>query len=252
MITFVGPGGGPPLGTVGIVVIVVVVLLVVAGVAALVVARQRQHRRQLAEQFGPEYERRVAETGDRKAVEQELKERKERHDQLELRALDPGERDRFQADWLAIQRGFVDDPGGSVEHADALVVTIMRSRGYPVEDGRQRADDLSVAHPDVVEHYREARRIASANRDGQASTEDLRSAVTAFRSLVDALLAGGQDAGGQDAGGGRRDASGGRGPCGDDAPAGGPGGSTQRLDNPEASTQQLGADRGGNDDGGRR
>ena len=186
--------------------------------------------------------------------EQELKERKERHDQLELRALDPGERDRFQADWLAIQRGFVDDPGGSVEHADALVVTIMRTRGYPVEDGRQRADDLSVAHPDVVEHYREARRIASANRDGQASTEDLRSAVTAFRSLVDALLAGGQDAGGQDAGGGggRRDASGGRGPGGDDAPAGGPGGSTQRLGNPEASTQQLGADRGGNDDGRRR
>ena len=247
IIEFAGPGGGPPLGTVGIIVIVVVVLLVAAGAAALFMARQRKRRQELAEQFGPEYERRVAETGDRKAVEKELMARKERHDQHELRPLETGERDRFQADWLAIQRGFVDDPGGSVEHADALVVTIMRARGYPVEDGRQRADDLSVAHPQIVEHYRVARRIASANRDGQASTEDLRGAVTSFRSLVDALLAGGQGEGSDG-----RHASGDAGGPDGGPRADGPEAGTQRLADPGASTQQLGADRDGNDDGRRR
>lgn len=231
------------MGTIVIVVIVVVVLLLVAGVAALLMARRRRQKQQeLAEQFGPEYERRVAETGDRKAVEQELKARKDRHDQHELRELDPAERDRFQSDWLTIQRQFVDDPGGSVEHADALVVTIMRSRGYPVEDGRQRAEDLSVAHPHVVEHYREARRVASANRDGKASTEDLRGAVTSFRSLVEALLAGGQSGPGGQGGpagpdGGRHASADGRGPAAVD---------------PEAGTQKLGADRAGDDDGRRR
>lgn len=99
------------MGTVAIIVIVLVVLLLVAGGAALVIARQRRHRRELAEQLGPEYERRVAETGDRKAVEAELKARKDRHDQHDLRPLDDAERDRFRGDWLQIQRQFVDDPG---------------------------------------------------------------------------------------------------------------------------------------------
>jgi hypothetical protein len=69
------------------------------------------------------------------------------------------------------------------------VLEVMSARGYPVEDFDQRADDLSVSHPEVTQRYREARLIAQANKDGNASTEDLRQAVTSFRSLVMALLA---------------------------------------------------------------
>jgi dephospho-CoA kinase len=65
----------------------------------------------------------------------------------------------------------------------------MAARGYPVDDFDQRADDLSVSHPEVTQRYREARRIAQANKDGKADTEDLRQAVTSYRSLVLALLA---------------------------------------------------------------
>src|SRR5690349_4537725 len=108
------------MGSVAVVIIVVVVLLVIAGIAALVLARRRRQQ-QLEQEFGPEYERRVQETGDRKAAEKELRERKDRHDQHELRALEPAERERFQGDWQQVQRGFVDDPGGAVEHADALL-----------------------------------------------------------------------------------------------------------------------------------
>ncbi|WP_433784844.1 hypothetical protein ACQPX6_01060 [Actinomycetospora sp. CA-101289] len=216
-----------------IVIVIVVVLLAVAGVAALVIARRRRQR-ELADEFGPEYERRVAETGDRKQAEKELRERKDRHDQHELRPLQPDERERFHADWQQVQRGFVDDPGGAVEHADALVVTIMRQRGYPIEDGQRRTDDLSVAQPHLVEDYRHAQRVTTAHRDGTASTEDLRGAFTAFRSLVEALLDDdGGDRGG-DHGGDRGGAHGGAqdGAHGAGAPGAGPAGSTERIQGP--------------------
>jgi hypothetical protein len=223
------------MGTVAVVIIIVVVLLAVAGVAALVLARQRRQR-QLADEFGPEYERRVNETGDRKQAEKELRERKERHDQHDIRPLQPDERERFRADWQQVQRGFVDDPGGAVEHADALVVTIMRQRGYPIEDGRRRTDDLSVAQPHLVEDYREAQRVTTAHRDGTASTEDLRAAFTAFRSLVEALLDDGQ---GGDRHGGHGGHGAGPAESTEQIQGAGGGGPGQWSGHPDAGTERI-------------
>jgi hypothetical protein len=169
-----------------IVVIVVVVVLALAG-GGLALAR-RKRSEQLQEQFGPEYDRAVEQADSKGEAEKELAERRKRHQQLDLRPLDPQTAERFRGDWKRIQGDFVDDPGGAVEKADSLVVTIMRERGYPVEDFDQRAADISVEHPRVVEHYREARRVHDAHRESRAGTEDLREAVTSYRSLVDALL----------------------------------------------------------------
>ena len=108
---------------------------------------------------------------------------------LELRSLDSSEREDFERRWSEVQGQFVDDPSNAVRNADLLVVEVMAARGYPVENFDQRADDLSVSHPEVTQRYREARRIAQANKDGNADTEDLRQAVTSYRSLVLALLA---------------------------------------------------------------
>ncbi|MBV8595082.1 MAG: hypothetical protein JOZ50_02415, partial [Candidatus Eremiobacteraeota bacterium] len=52
----------------------------------------------------------------------------------------------------------------------------------------QRADDLSVDYPAVVENYRQAHRIANANERGTASTEELRKALVYYRSLFAELL----------------------------------------------------------------
>jgi hypothetical protein len=172
--------------TVLIVVIVVVVVLLLAG-GGLVLAR-RKRSEQLQESFGPEYDRVLDRSGSKNEAEAELADRRKRHQQLELRSLDPQTRERFRGDWKQIQGEFVDDPGGAVDKADSLVTTIMRERGYPVDDFDQRVDDISVEHPRVVENYREARRVRDAHRDGAAQTEDLRGAVTSYRSLVDALL----------------------------------------------------------------
>lgn len=171
-------------------VIIVIVIVVVAAIAILVgyqVARRKRTER-LRGQFGPEYDRALDRADDQRDAESELLDRSRRHEKLELRNLDPTEREDFERRWSEVQREFVDDPSSAVRHADEFVVDVMSARGYPVDDFDQRADDLSVEHPEVTQRYREARRIARANQEGRADTEDLRQAVTSYRALVHALL----------------------------------------------------------------
>jgi hypothetical protein len=55
-------------------------------------------------------------------------------------------------------------------------------------DFDQRAADISVDHPVVVENYRAAHDIALRHNRGQATTEDLRKAMVHYRSLFEELL----------------------------------------------------------------
>ena len=87
-----------------------------------------------------------------------------------------------------VQSHFVDDPQAAVGEADLLVDRLMQARGYPTSDFDQRAADISVSHPGVVDNYRAAHQIALRHQQGQASTEDLRNAVIYYRSLFDELL----------------------------------------------------------------
>lgn len=167
---------------------VVVVLLVIIGV---LVARRQQSRR-LKDEFGPEYGRVVAERGDQRAAEKELADRRQRVGKFEIRHLDPSAREHYLEQWAAAQRYFVDQPAGAVGEADELVQQVMHDRGYPVaEDFEQRAADISVEHPAVVENYRAAHGISIQARTAQASTEQLRQAMVHFRALFDDLLAPG-------------------------------------------------------------
>jgi len=75
-----------------------------------------------------------------------------------------------------------------VSEADRLVEEVMRLRGYPVGDFEQRAADVSVDHPRVVENYRLAHDIALRHERGQASTEELRKAMIYYRALFEDLL----------------------------------------------------------------
>jgi hypothetical protein len=167
-------------------IVIVVVVLVVAGAAALVL--QRQKTRQLRAHFGPEYDRSVQSLGDRRRAEAELGRREERVAHLEIRPLSAKDRDQFADAWRTVQAQFVDDPPGAIMGADRLVTEVMRVRGYPVSDFEQRAADISVDHPRVVEHYRAAYAIARRSDRGEASTEDLRQAMVHYRALFENLL----------------------------------------------------------------
>jgi hypothetical protein len=174
--------------TVIVLIVIIVLLLVALGAAGVMLSRRRRSER-LREHYGSEYERSVQETGDRQAAEAELTSRERRYAELDIRDLRPEERERFRGSWSDIQQGFVDDPVQSVHAADRLVTDIMRTRGYPVDDFDRRAEDISVAHPDVVQHYRDARSVRQATEQGgEVDTDQQRRAVTSYRALVDVLL----------------------------------------------------------------
>jgi hypothetical protein len=170
------------------------VWIVIAVVAAIIVlsvvwaAMRTRRTRSLQGRFGPEYDRTVEKAGGRRDAERELSEREKRHQELDLQPLSPRVRDRYLDQWEGTQSRFVDDPSGAVSEADELVQRVMRDRGYPVEDFEQRAADISVEHPDLVEKYRTAHGIARANARGEASTEDLRHSVRHYRALFVELL----------------------------------------------------------------
>ena len=171
-----------------IVVIVVVVIALLALAAFAWSMNGRRRSRRLQERFGPEYERHLAETNDPAETERVLAEREKRHRGLSLRTLDDRERETFERRWTAVQAEFVDDPDHAVDRADALVDELMSARGYPVDDFEQRAADISVDHPQVVDDYRAAHAIAVRNDRSEASTEDLRQALVHYRSLFEELL----------------------------------------------------------------
>ena len=170
-----------------VVITIVLVVLIAAGAVAWMLYEANRTKR-LKSRFGPEYNRVVKESGNRRAAETELESRARRVEMLHLRDLSPADCDRFSQRWRGAQSRFVDEPGPAVTEASALVKEAMAARGYPVGDFDQRAADISVDHPTVVDNYREARRIALANEQGRANTEELRRAMVLYRALFEELL----------------------------------------------------------------
>lgn len=176
--------------------IVLIIIAVVLLLALLVIGGKafgrRKERDDVRERFGPEYDRLERERDPDQAVD-ELKERQERRERFDIRELDPARRDHFQAQWHDIQREFVDHPSTAVARADALIQDVMRERGYPVEDFEQRAADLSVDHPEVVQHYRQGHDLAARSDADEATTEQLREGFIHYRELFAALVGGAPD-----------------------------------------------------------
>jgi hypothetical protein len=78
--------------------------------------------------------------------------------------------DRFEQRWNEIQTSFVDEPRESVEQADALVAELMQELASGFSETRSRLE----AQWD--------------NEGDDASTEDLRVALTRYRSFFNRLL----------------------------------------------------------------
>jgi FtsZ-interacting cell division protein ZipA len=167
---------------------VLAVVAVLAIVVGLWVSRRRRSAR-LKEQFGPEYDRTVGELGEQRAAEAELVAREKKHKKLDIIFLTPEARQEHAAMWAKVQTDFVEDPQDAVGRAERLVTRVMRERGYPIDDFDQRAADVSVDHPDVVENYRSAHAIYLSQHNGDISTEDARQAFVHYRALFERLLA---------------------------------------------------------------
>ncbi len=172
--------------TVALVVVALVVLVVV--VLLVFLAARKKKSDGLRQQFGPEYDRSVEESGKRRDAERDLQQRTERRNTLDIRSLEPQRRDRFAAEWRTTQEDFVDRPGEAVRSANALVERVMQEVGYPVGDFEQMSRDLSVDHAQVMSEYRSAHDLSELNDREQATTEQQRQAMVHYRSLFTELL----------------------------------------------------------------
>ncbi|GGY64422.1 hypothetical protein [Streptomyces omiyaensis] len=177
----------------GIVVVLVAAVVAAGFLAAMAVDRGRRAR--LRDRFGPEYERAVEAAGSRRAAEEELDARRRRFADLEIKPV-PGEaRERYARRWMRVQEEFVIRPEAAVHEADELVAALMRDRGYPDEGYEQRLRDLSVRHGRVLDDYRAALEVHALSTHRSATTEQLRGAMTHYRTLFDDLLADGEPTG---------------------------------------------------------
>ena len=168
--------------------VVVVVIAVIAVAGILFFAMRKRRSQKLRERFGPEYDRVVKQEGDPRKAEGVLEFREQRREKFKIRPLSATARSSFAVRWKEVQSGFVDDPRAAVGVAESLVSEVMQARGYPIGEFEQRAADISVDYPVVVENYRAAHTIALRHSAGQASTEDLRQAMVHYHKLFQELL----------------------------------------------------------------
>jgi hypothetical protein len=166
---------------------VVVVVAVVIAVAGYLTYR-RSRTRAFRTRFGPEYDRAVMTHGSSRKAEAKLADRETHVKTLELRDLGATERERFVADWQVVQARFVDHPKIAVNEADELISSLLVARGYPKGSFDQRAADISVSYPRVMEDYRLANGIAVRPGRADASTEELRTAMIQYRTIFDELV----------------------------------------------------------------
>ena len=178
-------------------IVIAAVVVAVVAIVAIVVMRQRR-RTELRESFGSEYDRAVARQGDVRKGESDLMARRERRAELDIRPLSPQSRTTYARSWEQTQARFVDNPATALAEADALIIAVMEERGYPMDDFERRAEDISVDHPDVVQHYRAAHDISvrvdedpnasTSSTVSDVSTEDLRQGLVHYRALFQELL----------------------------------------------------------------
>jgi len=169
--------------------VAVVVIVFVVAIAVGVYLKHRKNRTlAFRNRFGSEYDRAVVEHGSPKKAEARLADRETRVEALKIRDLDATERERFVAEWQSVQSRFVDHPKAAVIEAGDLISAILEARGYPSAGFEQRAADVSVSYPRVMEDYRKARAIAVRPGRADASTEELRTAMIQYRSIFDEVI----------------------------------------------------------------
>jgi hypothetical protein len=83
--------------------------------------------------------------------------------------LSPDAADKYQGRWQGIQTGFVDEPRNAVREADALVAELMQELAAGFSQARETLEAQWDSGDDV-------------------STEDLRVALTRYRSFFERLL----------------------------------------------------------------
>jgi hypothetical protein len=168
--------------------IVIAAILVVGVLAWLNAQKRKATATGLRQRFGTEYDRAVQKSGSESKGQAALLDREKRAEKFNIRDVEPAERERFLEQWKTAQARFVDSPKDAITDADALLSSLIQSRGYPVSDFEQRVGNISVDYPKATENYRAAHAVALKAGDSATTTEELRTAMVRYHALFEELL----------------------------------------------------------------
>jgi type II secretory pathway pseudopilin PulG len=173
----------------GVIIAIIVIVVILAIAFGVYRYMQQQKVATASQRFGTEYDRTVQQYGgDKNKAASALQEKEDELQRVTIHPLSTEQREQYAQEWHDVQAKFVDDPGGAVTDADALITEVLTTLGYPADRFGNREDVASVKYPDVADNYRTAHAIAQRQESGEATTEDLRNAMLGFRSLFDQLV----------------------------------------------------------------
>lgn len=170
--------------------IVLAVVLVVLAAASLVVLRRRRRSGSTAP---PQPAGRTKAATVRPHVERG-REHRPRPEQLGLRPLSAAARQRYLAAWQGVQRRSGERPVLALSEADTIVESVLRERGYPVDDPREARDVLPAEHAGVLESFRAGHRLEQANTSRRSDAAQVEQGMQHMRRAFDALLSDGSGA----------------------------------------------------------
>jgi hypothetical protein len=131
----------------------------------------------------------VPEQGSVRKAVAKLADRERRVEKFNIRDLDPVESASvFRNSWSPHSLVLSILQSRQSAEADDLMSSLMNVRGYPVSDFNERAADISVDHPRVVQNYRSAHEIALRVGEAETTTEELRTAMIHYRWLIEELM----------------------------------------------------------------
>jgi hypothetical protein len=147
-------------------------------------------RRRLRAPFGTEVDKVTEAQDGPRAVDRELRRRKNLNDGLLLRTISASDHDSYARSWEQVQDEFTERPASALSSAEGLVARLLDARGYPGVGAEDQLELLSVEHPGALADYRWAQQVGSRARvdPGAAEAEELRRALASCHVVVAELL----------------------------------------------------------------
>jgi hypothetical protein len=163
--------------------VLLVLLLVTAGVIGVVVLRRRRPPAP-ARPTGAARTRSPRPRADRGTA-------LDRPEQLGIRTLTPGERQRYLAAWAGLQSRAERLPALAVSEADTVVERLLRDCGYPLDDPRAPGDVVPGRHAEVLASFRAGHAIEQVNSSSHSDAGQVQQAMAHFAAAFDAVVAEG-------------------------------------------------------------
>jgi hypothetical protein len=165
-----------------LIIIGIVVLVVIVAILLIVSARKRKQREELRSRYGQEYDRTVRERGSKRAAVKDLQEREALHSELALHDLNEADRDLVRRHMASLQYRFVEDPDDVMLSTQRVMTEVLRARGYPVAEDRDKA--LRLFSVDYPQDAGPVRTVVEGNYGGDVSRMQ-EAFIGARRTLAD-------------------------------------------------------------------